>query len=294
VDLNHIETFLAVLDSGSFSQAAQKLNRTQPAISLSIKRLEEEIGQVLFARSSKGGNLTEAGKTLYSYARKMINLREEALASIRELQGLIKGKLSLGANESTCQYLLPTLLRSFHNEYPSIKIEVYRNVSEKIPSEILERNLDFGFLSYAPTDPRLISKVILKDSMVMVVAKNHQLLQKKIIFVRDLGEYKFLAHNARTPSRTKVMDAFAQAGTPLNISMELDSLSTIIDFVAEGLGVAILPGISVAKAIKEGRLVRVEVEDMTIERSLRIVHRKEHSSAGKAFLEMVLAKAAKI
>jgi DNA-binding transcriptional LysR family regulator len=292
MDLNQLETFLAVLDNGSFSRAAERLNRTQPAVSLAIKRLEVEVGESLFDRTSKGGTLTEAGRSLGSYARRMLNLREEAFAAVRELQGLFRGRLSIGANESTSQFLLPPLLLAYRREHPAIKIEVFRNLSERIPGELLERNLDFGFLSYEPSDPRLVSKVIARDEMTLVVSMDHPLSKRKDLRIRDLGAFTFLAHNARTPSRERVVQSFIDAGVPLNISMELDSLNTIIDFVGQGLGAAILPSLAVKQSIEAGLLVRVPVSDLEVHRVLRIVHRKEQtlSSAAKAFLEIVLSR----
>lgn len=289
MDLNQIETFLAVVDYGGFTRAADRLHRTQPAVSQTVKQLEEELGEPLFDRTRKGGTLTEAGECLVSYGRRMLNLREEALASIQELQGLFRGRLSVGANESISEFLLPPLLAAFRRAHPAIKIEVYRYLSERIPQELLERSLDFGFLSYEPADPRLVSRVIRRDEMTLVVGAQHPLATRKRLRIHDLGTHTFLAHNARTPSRVKVVQAFAQAGTPLHISMELDSLHTIIDFVAQGMGAAILPRLSVLRATEAGRLVAVPVVDLRIERSLRIVHRKEHtlSSAARAFLETV-------
>ncbi len=288
MDFNQLETFLAVVDTGSFSRGADRRNLTQPAVSLSIRRLEEEVGEPLFDRTIKGGSLTEAGRSLASYARQMLNLREEALLSIQELQGLFRGRLSLGANESISQYLLPPLLLAFRKAHPAIRIEVYRNLSEKIPSEILERNLDFGFLSYEPTDPRLESRIIARDEHVLVVDPNHPFVGRKDLRLRDLGDQSFLAHNARTPSRDRVVQSFTQAGVPLRITMELDSLQTIIDFVVMGMGAAILPRIAMAQALAAGQLVEVPIVDLKIRRSLRIVHRKEHalSSAARAFLEL--------
>lgn len=290
MDFNQLETFLAVVEAGSFSRAADRLNRTQPAVSLSIKRLEEEVGEPLFDRTSKGGTMTEAGKSLCFYARRMMNIREEALASIQELQGLFRGRLSIGANESISQFLLPPLLLEYRKQHPNIKIEVFRNLSEKIPNEVLERSLDFGFLSYEPSDPRLVSRVVARDEQVLVVAPDHELASRQDVRLADLGPFTFLAHNARTPSRNSVIQAFSKAGVPLNISMELDSLYTIIDFVSQGLGLAILPRLAIAGAVKARRLAVVQVADLKIERTLRIIHRREQtlSSAAKAFLDVVL------
>jgi len=154
LDLSQLEIFLTIAQEKSFSRAAEKMLRTQPAISIAVKRLEEELGESLFDRS-KAGTLTEAGKILLSYAQRMINLRDEARGAVSELRGMYRGRLSIGANESTSLYLLPPLLLKYREHHPQIKIEVFRNISERIPSEVLERNLDFGFLSFDPMHPAL-------------------------------------------------------------------------------------------------------------------------------------------
>src|SRR5262245_52481179 len=188
--------------------------RTQPALSIAIKRLEEELGESLFDRSSKSGTLTEAGKILHSYAQRMINLRDEAKEAIGELRGMFRGRLTIGANESTSLYLLPKLLLEYRKRHPQIKIEVYRNVSEKIPAEVLERNLDFGFLSYDPMHPALQSVEVYRDELVLVVSPKHRLADRKQVTVKELGEEQFIAHNVKTPSRARIFELFAQHRTP--------------------------------------------------------------------------------
>src|SRR4030095_16248144 len=118
MDLLQLEIFLAIAQERSFSRAAEKMLRTQPAISIAIKRLEEELGETLFDRSSKSGTMTEAGRVLHSYSQRMINLRDEAISSIGELKGMHRGRLSIGANESTSLYLLPPLLLIYRKKYP--------------------------------------------------------------------------------------------------------------------------------------------------------------------------------
>ena len=148
MEFGQLEIFLCVAEEKSFSRAAEKMLRTQPALSIAIKRLEEETGEQLFDRSSRNATLTEAGKTLHSYAQRLINLRQEAREAVGELREMYRGRLIIGANESTSFYLLPQLLLEYRHRFPMIKIEVHRNISEKIPSDLLERKIDFGFLSY--------------------------------------------------------------------------------------------------------------------------------------------------
>ena len=289
MDLAQLEIFLSIAEEKSFSRAADKMLRTQPALSIAIKRLEEELGETLFDRSSKSGTLTEAGKILHSYAQQMINLRDEAKDSIGELRGMYRGRLTIGANESTSLYVLPGLLLEYRKKYPRIKIEVFRNVSEKIPSEVLDRSLDFGFLSYDPMHPQLQSIEVHRDELTLVVPPKHPLSQRKQVTVKDLGGEQFVAHNVKTPSRTRIFELFARHQTPLNICIELATLETIKEFVCLNAGIAILPRLAVQEEIKAGKLVEMTVKGMKIEKTLRLVYRRELSlsHAAKSFLEIV-------
>jgi DNA-binding transcriptional LysR family regulator len=289
LDLAQLEIFLCIAEEKSFSRAAEKMLRTQPALSIAIKRLEEELGEPLFDRSSKSGTLTEAGRILLSYAQRMINMRDEAKDAISELRGMFRGRLTIGANESTSLYLLPKLLLEYRRRHPQIKIEVFRNISERIPAEVLERNLDFGFLSYDPMHPSLQSLEVHRDELVLVVPPKHHLAGRKQVTVKDLGNEHFVAHNVKTPARTRIFDFFAQHRTPLNICIELATLETIKEFVKLEVGLAILPRLAVEEEIKSGELIEVPVKGMKIEKTLRLVYRREQtlSHAAKSFLELV-------
>jgi DNA-binding transcriptional LysR family regulator len=280
---------LCIAEEKSFSRAAEKMLRTQPALSIAIKRLEEELGETLFDRTSKSGALTEAGKILHSYAQRMINMRDEAKEAIGELRGMFRGRLTIGANESTSLYLLPKLLLEYRKRHPQIKIEVFRNVSEKIPFEVLERSLDFGFLSYDPMHPSLQSLEVHRDELVLIVPPKHHLAGRKQVTVKELGEEQFVAHNVKTPARDRIFDLFAQHRTRLNICIELATLETIKEFVQLNAGIAILPRLAVQNEIRSGKLIDVPVRGMKIEKILRIVYRREHSlsHAARTFLEIV-------
>ncbi len=289
MEFGQLEIFLCVADEKSFSRAAEKMLRTQPALSIAIKRLEEELGEPLFDRSSRSGNLTEAGKILYSYAQRMINLRQEAGEAVGELRGMFRGRLKIGANESTSHYMLPQLLLEYRQRHPHIRIEVHRSVSERIPHEVLERNLDFGFLSYDPLHASLQSIEVSRDLLTLVVPPGHPLAGRPRVTVRELGEYQFVAHHARTPARDRIFELFRQHRTPLNICVDLATLETIKDFVIRGVGIAILPRLTVADEIDSGKLIEVPVTGMKIEKTLRLVYRRESglSHAARSFLDLI-------
>ena len=143
MDINQLEVLVAVAQEKSFSRAAESLHRTQPAVSQAISRLETEIGELLFDRSSKDGTLTPAGRVLFDLAQQVLNMRQNAHTAIRELKDVQRGKLSLSANEYTVMYLL-SVLPAFRSRHPHIKVEVKRSLASRIPSEILGRDAEIG------------------------------------------------------------------------------------------------------------------------------------------------------
>lgn len=291
MDLGQLETFLVVAREKSFSRAAERLFRTQPAVSLALKRLEEDLGETLFDRTTKGGTLTDAGSTLLPLAQRMLDLRKQITDTFGALKGLQQGRLNIGANESVSEFLLPGVLLAYQQAHPAIRIQAYRQSSERIPGEVLERRLDVGFVSYDPLHPELVSEVILRDHMVLVVPPGHRLARRREVSIEALGRETFVAHNALTPTRNAIIDLFARCGTPLRITMELGSLATIQEFVALGAGLAILPRMTVLEAVRRGRLVEVAVKELQVEKLIRIVTRREEamSHSAKAFLQQIRA-----
>ena len=292
MDLFQLETFLAVAQERSFSRAAVRLRRTQPAISQTVAKLEAELGEALFERSMRDGSLTDAGEILREYAQKLLNLRSEASGALEELRSLHRGVLNLAANEYTCLYLLP-LLDIFRRKHPSIKVTVHRSLASRIADEVLAHSVELGVLSFRPEDPQVRSIVVYRDALAFVVHPKHPLATAKSVSIRDLGSEDFIAHNVPSPQRAKVMDAFRRHKTPLRIEVELPSLDAVKRFVAMGNGVAIAPGLSVESELASGNLVQVMVKELQMERKLRLVHRKQAtlSHAAMAFLEVVEAHA---
>jgi DNA-binding transcriptional LysR family regulator len=287
MDINQLEVFLAVAREKSFSRAAESLHRTQPAVSQSIRRLEAELGEPLFDRSSKDGTLTAAGQVLFDFAQQMMNLRHHAHSAIRDLRDLHRGKLSLGANEYTVMCLLP-LIPIFRARHPHIKIEVKRSLASRIPGEILGRDVEIGVVSFKPSDQAIKSVPVATDELALVVAPDHPLAGKKIVSVRDLGAESFIAHNVPSPYREKVVKTFEKQRTPLNISMEMPTLEAIKRLVEDGLGVALIPRLAAQTEISRKQLVGLTVREMRLERRLHLIYRKGAtlSHAAKAFLRV--------
>lgn len=294
MDLGQLEVFLMVAREGKFSRAAEKLHRTQSAVSQSIHKLEEDIGEPLFDRSSRDGLLTDAGRVLKEYAERLLNLRDDASGALAELRELQRGKLAIAANEFTALYLLP-VLAEFRRLHPMIKIMVQRSLGSHIPDDLLRHTSELGVLTYDPDEPQLHSIIVYLDELIFVVPPTHPLATESQVSIRQLGAESFVAHIVSSPYREKVIQAFRRHKTPLHMDIELPTLQAIKRFVAMGNGVALLPEISVEDELARGELVRIPVRELRLHRKLRLVYRKSASisHAAQAFLKLAEAVSVK-
>jgi len=288
MELHTLQVFLTVATERSFSRAAEKMFRTQPAISLALQRLELELGEKLIDRTGKDLILTDAGRTVLEYARRFQSLKLELDNSLAELRDNSAGRLAIGANESTTLYLLRHIQR-YRELYPKINVQVRRSLSSKIPDELIDGNLELGVISYDPADERIKSKVIYTDSLAFVVSPQHRLAHKKTVSIADLGEEIFIAHNVVSPYRDLVLREFQAHKTPLRMSVEMPTIEAIRKLVQSNMGVAFLPRMCVEQEIEQKMLCEIRVKELHVERKIRLVYpaRRALSHAARAFLEVL-------
>jgi DNA-binding transcriptional LysR family regulator len=292
MELNQLETFLAVAEERSFSRAAVRLHRTQPAVSQVIRKLEEAVGETLFDRAARDGSLTASGVLLRDYAQRLLALRREASSALGELKSLERGRLQLAANEYTCMYLLPAI-DAFRREAPHVSVTVHRMLASRIPEELALRTFELGVISFRPDPEQFRTIAVYGDSLDLIVSPQHPLTRAHRVSINDLGSELFVAHTVASPLRRKVIETFQRYRTPLNMAIELPTIEAIKRFVAMGNGVALVPHLSVARELETGDLVRVPVDELEMKRVLRLVHRRQAalSYAAKAFLRTLKAMA---
>lgn len=288
MEMHPLRVFLTVASEKSFSRAAEKLLRTQPAISLSIQRLEAELGEKLIDRSAKDLLLTDAGRIVLDYARRFDNLQGELENSLAELRDKSAGRLTIGANESSTLYLLDDIER-FRKKFPRVKVQIRRSLSSKIPSELLDGDLELGILTYDPDDERLITQVIYTDHLAFIVSPEHRLAARKEVSITELGTEEFIAHNVISPYRAVVLREFQRHRVPLKMDLEMPTIEAIRKMVQRNEGVAFLPHMCVADEIRQGVLREVKVKEMNVDRKIRLVYpaKRGLSHAAQAFLELV-------
>jgi DNA-binding transcriptional LysR family regulator len=285
MDLHGLEVFRAIATEKSFSRAARRLARTQPAISLALKRLEGELGEILIDRAGKDLRLTDPGNLVLDFARRFENLRQELLTALSERRDNASGRLTIGANESTTLYLLPHLAR-YRRRYPRVRVQVRRSLSSRIPAELIDGDLELGVISYAPDDERLTARVIYRDHLAFVVSPQHRLSKRKQVSIADLGMEIFIAHNVVSPYRDVVEKAFEQMRVPLNRDVEMPTVETIRKLVQQNEGVAFLPRMCVEEELAAGALREVKVKELQVERKIHLVYPSHRtlSHAAQAFL----------
>ena len=288
MELYALQVLAAVAEERSFSRAAEKLFRTQPAVSLAVQRLETELGERLLDRSGRRVVLTDAGEIVAGYARRFQNLRGELETALTELRDHAAGRLVIGANESTTLYLLPHI-SAYRRAYPRIKVQVRRSLSSRIPQQLLDGDLELGVISYDPNDSRLTARVIYTDHLAFVVSPRHRLARRRSVSIRELGLETFIAHNVVSPYREAVLQQFQRHHVPLIMDVEMPTVESIRKLVQRNEGVAFLPRMCVGQEIEQKRLCEVEVRELKIVREVRLVQpaRRTLSRAAKAFLEVV-------
>ena len=288
MELHALRVFLTVAHEKSFSRAAEKLLRTQPAISLSIQRLEQTLGEKLIDRSAKELLLTDAGRIVLEYARRFESVQGDLENALAELRDKSAGRLTIGANESSTLYLLDHI-EKYRQRYPRIKVQVRRSLSSKIPAELIDGDLELGILTYDPEDERLLSRVIYTDHLAFIVSPQHRFASRGEVPIAELGAETFIAHNVVSPYRAQVIRAFQQHKVPLKMDLEMPTVEAIRKMVERNEGVAFLPRMCVEEELRHGLLREVKVNEMKVERKIRLVYpaRRALSHAAAAFLELV-------
>ena len=288
MDLALLQLFETVAEERSFSKAGQRLFRSQPAVSLAVKRLEGELGVQLIDRTSRSLHLTDAGRAVSGYAKRFLALDREMRLALEELRDLRSGKLTIGANESAALYLLGHV-EAFRRRHPGIHVELRRSLSSRIPEAVLEGALELGAISYDPGDPRLRIFRLYDDRLTFVVSPRHRLARRREVSIRELGEEVFIAHNVVSPYRARVIESFRKHQVRLNMAIEMPTIETIRRLVQRNLGVAFLPKMCVERQILAGTLREVAVQELGMERTIRLVYpaRRSLSQASRAFLKLV-------
>ena len=291
MDFDQLEIFLEVARLSSFSRAAEKRFRTQPAISSQIRALEEEVGARLLDRSGGKVSITAAGKLFFKYAEETIEHRKTILTEIAETERVPRGEIVVGANEGTCLHILPDVFAQFKRDYPNVAVSIKRSDYAKILESILENAVDLGVVSLPVNDNRLEAQLIHRDHLVAITAPKHPLANKKSVTVAEIAEYPLVV--PKLGHTRDALDAlFYDHHVKPNLAMELDSSELLKRFVAAGVGIGFIARSNIEEDIRAKALVALSLAEVQIRRDLALVFRKDKSlsRAARAFMDIALSR----
>jgi len=290
MNFDHLQTFQAVVDSGSFTKAARKLFITQPAVSQQIQALEASIGVRLFDRSGKKIHLTREGEMLLTKTSKIDYELREIEKLFEELSNLGKGKLEIGTSAVFGTYFLPRPIGKFNSEYPCIEINLYAGNSHKVISMMLDNQIELGFGGLMVHEPEIENILIHRESFVGVVGSQHPLANVENLTTESLKSVPFILREQGTRVRRdveiwleKVGDVFAPERF-----IELGNVETAKRLVEEGYGITIVPESAVQKELSDGRLKTLALPDFDLKLSYFLYYPKQRnfSRAAQVFLAL--------
>ena len=289
VTLRQLRTFKAVADLNSFSLAAQHLRLSQPSVSYQVKELEEALGLPLLDRLGKRVHLTEAGSVLYSYARRILDVLDEAALALEEMRGIKRGKLRVGASTTVGIYLLPAALGAFKKLHPGLVISLEIGTRARVQEQVLRNELDLAVVGPALKDPDLAILPFITDELVVIAPAGHMLAGRRGLVLKDLEDQPFVMREPASGSRWSLEKAARKAGAKLNVAMELGSNGAIKHAVASGLGLAVVSRYACALELSSKRLVELDVRGFPIRRDWHIVHLRRRRLPGSvlAFIEFL-------
>jgi len=289
MDFDQLETFLEVARHASFSRAAEKRFRTQPAISSQIRGIEEEVGAKLFDRSGGKVSLTAAGKAFLKYVEETLDARKAMMVAIAEMERVPRGEIIVGANEGTCLHILPHVFAEFKKQYPEVSVNIKRADYARVLESIIDNSVDFGVVSLPVNDNRLTVVLIHRDELVLIAPPLHPLGKMKSATIADASRYPLIVPKAGH-TRDAIEQLFHERRLKPNYTMELDSSELLKRFVAADVGIGFISRSNVEEDVRAKALASIPIADAHVRRDLALVFRKDKalSRASLAFIDIAV------
>jgi DNA-binding transcriptional LysR family regulator len=289
MDFDQLRLFVDLVREQSFTRVAEQNFVTQPAVSLSLQKLEDELGVRLLERTTRRVLVTEEGRILHQYARDILEKAQEARLMLRERQDKVMGDLRLATVHSVGLYALPAPLKEFIRRYPEVTPHIDYRAAEHVYHRVVEGEADLGLVAYPEARSNLVVVPFLEDELVVVCSPEHALAGRKSVPLQALDGHRFVGFQAEIPTR-KATDALLEgAGVRVEVRMECDNIEVLKKMVEVGLGLALVPDLAVRSEVRAGTLRALRISDQAVRRPLAIIHRKSRmlSRPQRAFLELL-------
>lgn len=289
MEIDQLETFLAVATFGGFHRAAEALRVSQPAVSARIKALEQSLSVTLFARSRSGLTLSDAGRTLRPYAEQLLRTASLARQAVHESQPGKGGPLEIAAALSISVYFLPDVLKRFHRVHPKITITIRSGHSKEVLDMVLGEEVEIG-LARSLQHPEVETISLRDDPLVLMANPVHGPKHAKRARLEQVASWPLIFYERGSSDWTLTHSLFRRAGMVPNVALEVDSIETAKRMVERGLGFSFLPQMAVGQEIRRHKLTAVKIIDAEpLGRSLDVIHPRHRPlrSEAQAFLRIV-------
>ena len=289
INFNQLRVFYHAAKYQNFTIAAKKLFVTQPAVTAQLKLLEEFCGLKLFKRKGRKIYLTDEGKTLYIYARKIFEYEKEIEHAIDDMKELKRGVLRLGTTKTYARYFMPFLMTTFHESYSNIKINLDEGSSLDMIRSLLDLRNEVAVIAKAEDNPDVCFIPFSQEELVVILAPDHHLAQKKIVSFRELGEEPIIMKEVGSGTRRLVNELFSINHCAPDILMETSNTEFIKQLVQRGEGVSFLVREAVALELREGKLATVPLEGgkIVLDVSIAYLKNQHFSRPAQAFLDIL-------
>jgi len=292
MDLWRLHVFCMVVELRSFSKAANKVYLSQPTVSSHIKDLENHFECKLLDRLGRQVVPTKAGTILYSYAMKIIALKQEAENALAEFQGKIRGHLTIGGSTIPGGYILPPLLGIFKNDYPEVVVTLVQGDTATIIRETLEGNVELGVVGAKDRQAQLVQKKIMDDEMFLIVPDNHRWANKRQISMDEVTREPFIMREIGSGSRKSIEQVMEESGyslDALNVVAEMGSTEAVRQGIKSGVGISILSKRAVAEELADGGLRRVKIKGLSFKRAFYLIYHKRRTQSPlcRTFIEFL-------
>ncbi len=272
MNLRNLKIFKTVCEIGNMSKAAEKLYMTQPAVSQSIAKLEEEFQIKLFERLNKKLVLTHAGKTLYKYSQQILLLVDEAQNNLEDLANMKHGKLRIGASMTIGTYLLPAILEKFNQQHSQIKLNFIIDNTSVIEEKILNNSIDIGLVEGPISSSQIEISPFYKDQLFPICAADHPWAQVNSISSAQLEKENLIMREQGSGTREVIENTLDTYNLNYTITHVLNNIEAIKKALKADLGITILPEIAVRNELEEHTLVKVNLTDIEFTREFKIIH----------------------
>jgi DNA-binding transcriptional LysR family regulator len=294
VNFHQLYIFHAVASHLSFSRAAEALGITQPAVSIQIHELEKSLGVTLFHRQPRGLRITEVGETVLAYSQQIFSLSKKLTETVREIQDLSTGHLTLGASTTPGEFVLPMAVGRFRQIYPGVRVKLVIANTRTIIQRLLNREMDLGMVGDRPQDRsgELEMTNYLDDEIVLVAAPAHPLARHRTVTPEQVAAEGLIVREEGSATRRSAERHFKSLGVSPEVVLELGSNQAVKQAAAAGGGVGVISRLGIAAEVKAGMLVVLKVTGWACRRSLILVHPKDWylSPAQKAFRHFLLTE----